>query len=105
MDPHESTELSPLLKNKKEEKYYLDFPWKSQRCSSFRAMKNVPIRDQYSITPAGTKVFATTELVHEILSQIPVEHLASARRVSKTWNTVVQKSALIPTTPTGPTIP
>lgn len=92
VDLRESIELSPSLKNKKKEKkHYLGFPWKMQRSLSFRAIENAPHRDQDNITPARTEVFATTELVYEILSHIPVKHLASARRVSKKWNTVVRK--------------
>lgn len=91
-DLRESVELSPSLKKeRKEKKHYLGFPWEIQRSLSFRAIENAPNRDQDNIALARTEVFATTELVYEILSHIPVERLASARRVSKEWNTVVRK--------------
>ena len=88
---HETIESSPSLEKEKGKKHYPAFHWKTQRSLSFRATKNAPHKDQDDMIPARTKVFATTELVYEILSHIPVGRLASARRVSKKWNTVIQK--------------
>lgn len=60
--------------------------------SLFQRSSRVPEIVMLSNTiPARTAAFATNEILHMILSNVPINHYASIRRVSKTWNKVVTK--------------
>jgi hypothetical protein len=56
-----------------------------------RAPEIVMPNDEDNTIPARTAAFATNEILHLILSNVPVKHYVSVRRVSRTWNTVVTK--------------
>lgn len=75
---------------KKEKRRFPLFHWKPRPSSC--ASEHDPLGDQDNNTiPARTAVFSTNELLYEILSKVPLNHFASLRRVSKTWNSVVDQ--------------
>lgn len=91
----ESSSSSPKEKKEKqvEKKKKRRFPmFHSKPRPSSRASEHDPLRDQDKNTiPARAAVFSTNELLYEILSKVPLNHFASLRRVSKTWNSVVDQ--------------
>lgn len=81
---------SSTKENEKEKRHYALFHRKTQ--PSLRASEHDLLGDQDNNTaPARTAVFNTNELLYEILSKVPLNHFASLRRVSKTWNSVVDQ--------------
>jgi hypothetical protein len=80
------TSIDSEKKKQKKKKFHSIF----QRSS--RTPEIVMLNDEDNNTiPARTAAFATNEILHLILSNVSVNHYASIRRVSKTWNKVVTK--------------